>query len=135
MDDCLFCKIIKGDIPSQKVYEDDNFVAFLDINPVTPGHTLVVPKKHSYNVLDADEETLCEMGKILKKISQAICRGMGTDSFNLNQNNGKIAGQVVEHLHWHIVPRYPDDGLALWPGNPYPEGEDVIVAEKIKSAF
>jgi len=135
MEDCLFCKIISGEIPSQKVYEDENFIAFLDINPVTPGHTLVVPKKHSNNILDTDEDVLCELGKILKKISEAVCRGMGTGSFNLNQNNGEISGQAIPHLHWHVVPRYPDDGLRLWPGNPYPEGEDVIIAEKIKAAF
>jgi histidine triad (HIT) family protein len=135
MEDCLFCKIIKGEVPSSKVYEDENFIAFLDINPVTPGHTLVVPKKHSYNVLDADDGVMDQMGKMLKKVSQAVCRGMGTDDFNLMQNNGQGAGQVVGHLHWHIVPRYPDDGLNLWPGNPYPEGEYKIVAEKIKAAF
>ena len=135
MDDCIFCKIIKGEIPSQKVYEDDDFFAFLDINPVCPGHTLVVPKKHSYNVLDADNEVMEKLGPVLKKISQAVCRGMGTDSFNLNQNNGKLSGQAVEHLHWHIVPRYQDDGLRLWPGNPYPKGEDKIVAEKIRAGF
>lgn len=134
-DDCIFCKIIKGQIPSQEVYEDNDFFAFLDINPVTPGHTLVAPKKHSYNALDTDDDVLEKLGPVLKKVSQAVCRGMGTDSFNLNQNNGKLSGQVVEHLHWHIIPRYEDDGLRLWPGNPYPEGEDKIVAEKIKAAF
>jgi len=135
MEDCLFCKIIKGEVPSHKVYEDENFIAFLDINPVTPGHTLVVPKRHSYNVLDSDDDVLCELGRILKKVSQAVCRAMGTESFNLNQNNGEQSGQVIPHLHWHIVPRYADDGLKLWPGSPYPEGEDKIVAKKIKSAL
>jgi histidine triad (HIT) family protein len=135
MEECLFCKIIKGDVPSHKVYEDDKFIAFLDINPVTPGHVLVVPKEHYNNILDADDDIMCEIGKILKKVSQAVCRGVGTDDFNLMQNNGEGGGQVINHLHWHIVPRYPDDGLKLWPGYPYPEGEDVIVAEKIKAAF
>jgi histidine triad (HIT) family protein len=133
MEDCLFCKIIAGEVPSAKVYEDDKFVAFLDINPVTPGHTLVVPKKHSYNVLDTDEDVLCELGRILKKISKAVCDGMDTESFNLNQNNGEVSGQVIPHLHWHIVPRYEDDGLRLWPGKPYEDGEAEKVAEKIKS--
>lgn len=135
MEDCIFCKIINGEMGCEKIYEDDKFIAFLDIHPVTPGHTLVVPKNHSYNILDTGEDVLCELGKVLKKISQAVCRGMGTDSFNLNQNNGQLSGQVVPHLHWHIVPRYPDDGLRLWPGNPYPAGEERIVAEKIKAAF
>ncbi|MDD4995664.1 MAG: HIT family protein [Patescibacteria group bacterium] len=135
MQDCIFCKIISGEIPGVRVYEDEKFLAFLDINPVNPGHTLVVPKKHFENILDTDEDVLCDMGKVLKKIGQAVCRGMGTDAFNLMQNNGRTAGQVVSHLHWHIVPRYPDDGIKLWPGNSYPQGEAVIVAEKIKAAF
>jgi len=135
MEDCLFCKIINGEVPSEKVYEDDKFFAFLDINPVTPGHTLVVPKKHSYNVLDTDEDVLCELGRILKKISKAVTSGMGIESFNLNQNNGEISGQVIPHLHWHVIPRYADDGLRLWPGKPYDEGEAEKVAEKIKSSI
>lgn len=135
MEDCLFCKIINGEIPCEKVFENDNFVAFLDINPVTTGHTLVVPKKHSYNVLDTDEDVLCELGRILKKLSKAVTKAMGTESFNLNQNNGEISGQAIPHLHWHIVPRYPDDGLRLWPGKPYPDGKAEKVAEKIKSSI
>ncbi|MBU0649219.1 HIT family protein [Patescibacteria group bacterium] len=135
MDNCLFCKIIKGEIPSEKVYEDDDFIAFLDINPVTPGHTLVVPKQHSDNVLDTDDEILEKMAKVLKKISHAVCQGLETQSFNLHQNSGKLSGQVVPHLHWHIVPRYEDDGLKIWPGKPYLEGEEKIVAEKIREAL
>jgi histidine triad (HIT) family protein len=133
MNDCLFCKIINKEIPAVIVFEDDNVLAFLDIHPVNPGHTLIVPKIHSEGLLDADDKVLEEMIVATKKVAVAILRGLGYEAFNLEQNNGKIAGQVIPHLHWHIVPRTADDGLTHWPGKEYVEGEDQIIAEKIRS--
>ena len=130
-EDCLFCQIIKGDVPANKVYEDDDVVAFLDIRPVAPCHTLIVPKKHSMNMLDTDEDTLKDMIAATKRISRAILNVMGLEAFNLELNNGRIAGQIVPHLHWHIIPRTADDGLKHWPGLRYEEGEAEDLAARV----
>ncbi|MCX6744216.1 MAG: HIT domain-containing protein [Candidatus Parcubacteria bacterium] len=134
-EDCLFCKIVKDMIPANKVYEDDNVIAFLDIHPVNPGHTLVVPKKHSFNMLDADDETLKAMIIATKKIAKAIIAAQGLDSFNLEVNNGRMAGQIIHHLHWHIIPRTESDGLQHWPGKSYKDEEAEKLAEMIKYAI
>lgn len=131
--DCLFCKIIQGEIPAAKIYEDDNVLAFLDINPVNPGHTLIVPKIHSDGLLDADDQVLGQMIVVTKKVAEAILQGLEYEAFNLEQNNGSIAGQVIPHLHWHIVPRTAEDGLKHWPGKEYAEGQAAEIADKIKS--
>ncbi len=131
--DCLFCQIVAGDVPSIKVAESDNCLAILDINPVNPGHTLIIPKKHSVNMLDADDDVLKEMVLFSKRVAQAILDGLEYDAFNLELNNGRIAGQIIPHLHWHIVPRVSDDGLKHWPGKKYLGGEAEDVAEKIKA--
>ncbi|NQU83666.1 MAG: HIT family protein [Parcubacteria group bacterium] len=133
MEDCLFCKIINGQVPATKVYENDKVVAFLDISPVNQGHTLVVPKEHSENLLDISDDVLCEVSIATKKVGQAIVSGLGVGGFNLIQNNGSVAGQVISHFHWHLIPRHSDDGLALWSQGKYKEGEEDEVAEKIKS--
>ena len=135
MDDCLFCKIIAKQIPSTPVYEDDAIFAFLDIKPVNPGHVLVVPKKHSSGFHDADSETLHRLIDATQRIAKAVMTGIGTDGFNLEENNGAIAGQVIPHLHFHIIPRRADDGLKHWPGTAYEEGKGEEVAEKIRSAL
>lgn len=135
MSDCLFCKIIDKSIPSTGVYEDENVYAFLDIKPVNPGHVLVVPKKHSDGFHDADPEVLKSWIVTTQKIAKAVTAALQTDGFNLELNNGAIAGQVIPHLHLHIVPRRPDDGLKHWPGTPYEPGKDVEVAEVIKEAL
>jgi len=130
---CLFCQIIAGQVPSTRVAESDNVIAILDINPVNPGHTLIIPKKHSKDMLDADDEILKEMIIFTKKIAQAILGGFGYEAFNLELNNGQIAGQIIPHLHWHIVPRTSDDNLQHWPGKKYLPGEAEEIAGKIKA--
>lgn len=124
MVDCLFCKIIKGDIPGYKVYEDQDVFAFLDIAPVNYGHTLVVPKKHYTNLEEISKEDLCQTIKAVKKIGKAIKYGMGKYGYNVQVNNDPIAGQVIPHLHFHVIPRSEDDGLKLWPQGKY-EGDDA----------
>ncbi|OGY41555.1 MAG: HIT family hydrolase [Candidatus Buchananbacteria bacterium RBG_13_36_9] len=131
--DCLFCQIINGQAPANKVYEDENVIAILDIHPVSLGHTLIVPKKHSMNMLDADDVVLQSMILATKKIAQAILEGLGYDAFNLELNNGRIAGQIIPHLHWHIVPRTAEDGLQHWPGKSYKAGEAEEIINKIKA--
>lgn len=132
MNDCLFCKIINGDIPSSKIYEDKYTYAFLDINPVNPGHTLVIPKKHFKNIFDISEKELCEVIKITKKISAAIKTAMDADGINIAMNNEATAGQIVFHAHTHVIPRYEGDGYKSWRGGEYRNGEEEETAEKIK---
>jgi len=133
--DCIFCKIIAGDIPAYEVYEDENVLAFLDINPVNPGHTLVVPKQHHATLVDLPTDLACKIMETIKKITPAILAGVGADSFNLGLNNGKTAGQVVDHVHFHIMPRFADDGHVLWKGRDYQEGQAQQVLEKIKQSL
>lgn len=131
MNDCLFCKIIKGDIPGAKVYEDDKVLAFLDIKPINPGHVLVAPKEHYANILDTPEEILSAVISAVKKIAPAVLTAVNAKGFNLGVNNGSDAGQLVPHLHFHIMPRHLDDGYRLWDGKAYANGE----MDKIKTAI
>ena len=129
--DCLFCKIIEGNIPSSKVYEDMHVVAFLDINPVHPGHTLVVPKHHSVNLFDMPEADIAAVFSAAKKIAQAVKDATGAGGINMNMNNDKVAGQVVFHSHIHVVPRFDNDGLRLWPGRKYAAGQQDEIQKRI----
>lgn len=115
MEDCIFCKIIKGDIPSYKIYEDEYTYAFLDIAKDVDGHTLVVPKKHVTNILDCDEETLHHVMDTVKKISNHYTDDLGYDGVDLINANGEAAQQSVFHLHIHIIPRKKDDKVNAWP--------------------
>ena len=132
MDECIFCKLINGEIPANKIYEDDSVMAFLDIAPVNKGHTLIIPKQHHEDIFDIPEELLTHISSTAKKLTPAIIKGVKAEGVNLTQNNKKAAGQVVFHYHLHIVPRFSDDGLELWPGNSYTDGEAEELAEKIK---
>ncbi|MBR9691863.1 HIT family protein [Candidatus Woesearchaeota archaeon] len=133
MQDCIFCKIIKGEIPCAKVYEDENVFAFLDIAPVSKGHTLVIPKEHGENLLDISDKALADTAKAAKKIAKAIVKATKADGFNFSQNNGTAAGQGVMHFHFHIIPRFKEDRLKPWPHGKYEQGEDKDIAEKISS--
>ena len=122
--DCIFCKIIAGEISADKFYEDDNFIAILDSGPVSTGHTLVIPKEHFVNIFDAPEEVLIKIGPVIKKISQAIKTGVDASGINILINNGKDAGQVVFHSHIHIIPRFKDDNLVHWQTKNNPTREE-----------
>ena len=115
MDDCIFCKIIKGDIPSYKIYEDDYTYAFLDISQDTYGHTLVIPKQHCVNVLDCDDDYLAHTIKTVKKVANHYVDNCGFDGVNILNASGKAAEQSVFHLHFHILPRKNDDGKHTFP--------------------
>ena len=111
--DCIFCAIAGGEIPSFKVYEDDLVLAYLDINPFTKGHTLVIPKEHSTGLLDTPDETLAAIVARVKKVAAHLKDTLPCDGFNILQNNGAAAGQTVMHLHFHIVPRYGQEEIAF----------------------
>jgi len=133
MNDCIFCRMVNGELPVYKVYEDNEVLAFLDRTPINPGHTLVIPKKHSETILDTDDETLERLIIVTKKISNAIYKGLNIEGFNIVSNQFRVAGQVVPHLHIHIMPRYKDDGVRLWPGREYEsEDEKKEVLKKIR---
>lgn len=114
MADCIFCKIIAGEIPSSKVYEDDQVVAFLDISQVTPGHTLVVPKQHFRNLLEMDADSASQLFARVPDIARKVMKATGAKGMNILNNNEEIAGQTVFHTHVHLAPRYEEtDGLQI----------------------
>ena len=115
-EDCIFCKIAKGEIHSATVYEDSHFTVILDVNPATKGHCLIIPKEHFDNIYDLDGETAGKLFALATCIARAMRDALKCDGLNLVQNNGEIAGQTVNHFHLHLIPRYEGDGLNLnWP--------------------
>ena len=112
MDDCVFCKIIAGEIPSYKLYEDEHTLAFLDVHPVNPGHTLVIPKEHHRNIFDIPEEALARVTVVAQKVSLAIQESIGAEGVTLRMNNEPAGGQDVFHAHLHVIPRFQDEPLA-----------------------
>ena len=109
MEDCIFCKIIAGEIPSSKVYEDEQILAFLDISQVTPGHTLVVPKEHFRNMLEMDGEAAGQLFACIPTIARKVMKATDAKGMNIINNNEEIAGQTVFHTHVHLAPRYTED--------------------------
>lgn len=123
--DCLFCRIVRGEIPSCKIYEDEFVYAFLDIAPSFPGHCLVVPKNHCRNILDIDPKEAEHIFRAVQKIAPAVVKATGSEGFNVIQNNEEAAGQTVFHAHFHIIPRKNGDNLCLWKPNSY-ESQDKM---------
>lgn len=135
MEDTIFGKIIRREIPADIVYEDDQTLAFLDVKPINKGHTLVVPKKFTRNIFDADENTLNTMILTAQKISNALRETLGADGVNIGINNETAAGQIVFHFHMHIIPRYKNDGHEHWHGKSYTNGESEEIASKLRSVL
>ncbi|MEI7512773.1 MAG: HIT domain-containing protein [Candidatus Uhrbacteria bacterium] len=132
----LFKKIIAGEIPCEKVYEDEHAFAFLDIGPVNLGHTLVIPKKWSQGLLDAEPEALRELIIAVQKVAAAVKAATGADGINVHQNEGEAAGQKVFHLHFHVIPRFANDGFEHWHGKQIPTAEDnKKMGEMIRGKF
>jgi len=132
-DDCIFCKMVAGQIPVTKIYEDQVILAFLDIGPVSDGHTLVIPRKHFEKLHDCPEELLAQVGSRLGKVAKAVAAGMNSQGYNVLCNNGRAAGQLVEHLHFHIIPRNSGDGVFdRWPAYEYEQGKIEVIAAKIR---
>jgi len=124
--------MVGGQIPVIKIYEDEVVLAFLDIGPVSDGHTLVIPKQHFEKLHDCPAELLGRVGSRLGKIAKAVAAGMNSDGYNVLCNNGRSAGQLVEHLHFHIIPRNTGDGIfKRWPAYKYEEGKIEEIATKI----
>ena len=117
-ENCIFCKILNGDIPSTKLYEDENFAIILDVGPASFGHALVLPKDHYANLFEMPEELLAKLMSLAKVWGEKIVKALGADGMNLVQNNGLAAGQTVFHYHLHMIPRYEGDNVGnLWtPG-------------------
>lgn len=133
MPDCIFCKIVKGEIPSSKVYEDDRILAFLDINPANKGHTLIVPKGHYETLNDIPQDILADLIKVVQKVSKSVDSKIKPDGYNVLMSNKTAAEQVIPHAHIHIIPRYNDDDFKLvWTHKKYAEEEAQKLAEQLK---
>ena len=133
MPDCIFCKIVAGGIPSTKVHEDDVCLVFMDIGPLSPGHTLVVPKKHYEMIWDMPEAEAAHLGGLIPRLAAAVKGAVGAEGINLLQNNGRTSGQEVMHVHFHLIPRRAADGLGYrWPAKPADPAVLAAQAEAIR---
>ncbi len=128
MDNCIFCKIAAGEIPSKTLYEDEEFKVILDLGPAAKGHALILPKEHAANLYELPDETAAKTLVLAKKMAIKMTDKLECDGFNLLQNNGETAGQTVMHFHMHLIPRYNDDGqkIAWIPGAPSQEELEEI---------
>ncbi len=132
MSNCIFCKIIAGEIPSATVYEDEEFKAIMDISPAAKGHIVLLPKKHSTNLLDVEDDIASKALLVARQLTNAMQKELSCDGINLLQNNGEAAGQTVFHLHFHLIPRYREDTVRItWEHGTYAEGEAAELAAKI----
>lgn len=129
-ENCIFCKILAGEIPSTAVYEDDDFKAILDVNPAARGHVIILPKNHAANIYELPDEDASKIMIVAKKIATAIEKAYHCDGVNILQNNGEAAGQTVFHLHVHVIPRFKGDTVNIgWKQGDMPEDLDAICKE------
>ena len=133
MDNCIFCKIVKGEIPSSVIYEDENVKVILDIAPAAKGHAILLVKEHVANIFELPATLAAEIFAVVPKVAAAIKEELGCDGMNILQNNGVEAGQTVFHLHIHFIPRWKDDAVNIkWAPLSYAEGEAAKLAEAIR---
>ena len=131
--DCIFCRIVSGELPSTRVDEDERTVAFMDINPATRGHVLVIPREHSTDLLEIGDEDLAAVASMGRRIAQRQKDRLGADGVNLLNSCGKEAWQTVFHFHLHVIPRYADDPLKLpWKPEPGDEAEIASAADALR---
>jgi histidine triad (HIT) family protein len=135
MHDCIFCRIVAGQLPAARVLETPEVLAFLDIAPVNYGHTLIIPKRHYQTFLDLPDELWKEMGQVSRRVAQALRTTLFAQGFNLGMNNFEAAGQVVFHAHLHVIPRYHRDGLHLFPQENYRPGDMEKTATQLRQAL
>jgi histidine triad (HIT) family protein len=137
MADTIFGKILRGEIPCHKLYEDERVLAFLDVSPLSPGHTLVIPKEPAVTIDQLSDESAAAIGRVLPRLARAIMRATGTSDYNVLQNNGSAAHQVVMHVHFHIIPKpSPDAGLGVgWPAGALDHTEATALAKQIAAAL
>ena len=133
MENCIFCKIANGEIPANVVYEDNDFIAILDLSPATKGHILLIPKQHASNLLELPDDIASKVLPVAKKIVNAQKEVLSFSNFNLIQNNGRIAGQTVEHFHLHLIPRYSIDEISLWAPHENDPSVTKELAEEIRA--
>lgn len=133
--ECIFCKIVKKELPAHVVYENNDVLAFLDIRPINLGHTLVIPKKHFENLFTIDDSTMQALSLAIRNTAKAIKSGLKPDGVNIGMNNGEAAGQIVYHAHIHVIPRLSNDGLTSWPGKEFPDKDFSEAAKNIRGAF
>lgn len=134
MSDCIFCKIIAREIPSEIIFEDGQTLAFMNIRPVMPGHVLVVPKRHSHSFAVTPAEDVAAVMATTRKILPAVLGAVNATDFNFSTNDGPAAGQVIFHTHFHLIPRQPKDGHEHWHGEEHPKGIPAL-GEKIRAAL
>lgn len=132
---CIFCSIIAKKIPSAAVLETANVLAILDIAPMNPGHTLVMPKMHVETLVDLPSSEVGELFLAVQRVGTALMQGLGVAGFNVMNSNGSVAGQEVPHLHVHVIPRIPGDNFHHWPGGKYKEREMEEIASKIRGSL
>ncbi|MBP6931453.1 MAG: HIT family protein [Candidatus Pacebacteria bacterium] len=135
MENCIFCKIINNEIPSSRIYEDENVFVCLDIHPVNIGHVLVISKNHFKNLYETPDEVVGKIFCMAKKIAITHKEKLKADGVNIHMNNDIAAGQVIFHTHVHIIPRYENDGFQHWHGKQYNENEIASVFDQIKNAL
>lgn len=129
--DCIFCKIANGEIPSNTLYEDEDFRVILDLGPATKGHALILPKEHAANLYELPEDIAAKVLPVAKKVAYKMKEKLGCDGLNLVQNNGETAGQTVMHFHMHVIPRYENDGQQInWiPGQVTSEELEAVAKQ------
>ncbi len=132
--DCIFCRIVKGEIPCAQVYATDDILAFLDIGPVNKGHALVIPKRHYENLFELPPELGAELVTAMRIVGKAVMDAVGAAGLNVGMNNFEAAGQLVPHAHFHLIPRFTGDGLTLWPSGTYESMDEMAtLAEAIRT--
>lgn len=137
MNDCIFCRIVRGELPCTKLYEDDEILAFMDIGPIMKGHALVIPKAHIDPLTNVPPPLLGRLMGIVQRIAAAQVAGLQADGFNVHQSNGACAGQVVPHVHFHVIPRFDQDGHRWnWNAQKYAGAEELrATADAIRRAL
>ncbi|HMP77798.1 MAG TPA: HIT family protein [Kiritimatiellia bacterium] len=137
MSDCIFCRIVRGELPCEKLYEDDAVLAFMDIGPIVKGHALVIPKAHHELITDLPPHLLAPVLAVVQRVARGLYTGLKADGVNVHQTNGAASGQVVPHVHFHVIPRFHTDGHSWnWRAGSYADrGEMQGLADKIRAAL
>lgn len=128
---CIFCRLVAGELPAYKIYEDEKVLAFLDIYPISPGHSLVIPKTHYPNLETIPAEDLSHLIKVVQSLGRLLKERLKIDGYNVSSNNDPVAGQVIPHVHFHIIPRRAGDNLKPWPSGTYQPGQAEAIIAKI----
>lgn len=133
--DCIFCRILAGAIPATIIFENDSVFSFLDIGPLAEGHVLVIPRVHVEHVSDLPADVSAAIGSVIPKLARAVVKATGAEGVNVLANQGAAAGQVVPHVHFHLIPRRTGDGLGYrWNAGKYPEGRAQMIAQAVRDA-